>query len=240
MRYCFGNKREVSSDRGDVSALQITSFFQIPFVKSFPIPVSRARSISIIFIVPPPPFWIFYYVISGVSGVLTCKSASGVQSVWKTRNNRYRPKFHSVFLKMCHRRPRKSTLEYLFSSVNSMEVEEFETLGPKSGNWAGITLEDVRFRCCSNPRFLVKFVNLQSKFQLLMTKIKPNHLMPGITVKKVISITIEYWLPFNASQLGPYVKCYKIFLNRMSFRVHKKDATSLHYDASEWDRQTKD
>lgn len=53
MRYCFGNKREVSSDRGDVSALQITSFFQIPFVKSFPIPVSRARSISIIFIVPP-------------------------------------------------------------------------------------------------------------------------------------------------------------------------------------------
>lgn len=140
---------------------------------------------------PPPPFWIFYYVISGVSGVLTCKSASGVQSVWKTRNNRYRPKFHSVFLKMCHRRPRKSTLEYLFSSVNSMEVEEFETLGPKSGNWAGITLEDVRFRCCSNPRFLVKFVNLQSKFQLLMTKIKPNHLMPGITLKKVISITIE-------------------------------------------------
>lgn len=72
-----------------------------------------------------------------------------------------------------------------------MEVEEFETLGPKSGNWAGITLEDVRFRCCSNPRFLVKFVNLQSKFQLLMTKIKPNHLMPGITLKKVISITIE-------------------------------------------------
>lgn len=35
MRYCSETKR-------DVSALQITSFFQIPFVKSFPIPVSRA------------------------------------------------------------------------------------------------------------------------------------------------------------------------------------------------------
>lgn len=111
----------------------------------------------------PPTAGIFYYVISGVSGVLTCKSASYVQSVWKNRNNRYRPKFHSVFPKMCHRIPRKSTLEYLFWSVNSKEVVEYGTLGPKSGKWAGITLEDVRFRCCSNPRFLVMFVNLQSK-----------------------------------------------------------------------------
>lgn len=116
---------------------------------------------------PPSPSWIFYYVISGVSGVLTCKSASGVRSVWRNRNNRYRPKSHSVFLKMCHRIPRKSTLEYLFWSVNSKEVEEFEMLEPKSGKWAGITLEDDRFLSCSNPRFLVMFVNLQSKFQLL-------------------------------------------------------------------------